>query len=163
MQTLRFLLSLTIVVLLGCDAAPVARSPSGVAPQAPVAPVAPTAPNTNDDASQNNTTDETDNAAQSNRQVAEVGVGKKGRNYGGGIVSEPIRAMFRTEQRLQFIQLQKAMQLYKASHNNQLPETHEAFMKEIVEFNQIQLPELPEGERYVFDPEAGELMVERPQ
>ena len=54
------------------------------------------------------------------------------------------------------------MQLYKAS-NGYLPKSHEIFWKEIIEANSIQLPELPEGERYAYDPEQGELMVERPR
>lgn len=95
------------------------------------------------------------------REVAEVGVGKKGRGYGGGVVSEPIRAMFRTEQRLQLMQMTHALQLYKGEHGY-LPKSHEIFMKDIIEANSIQLPELPEGERYVYDPQQGELMVERP-
>jgi hypothetical protein len=34
-------------------------------------------------------------------------------------------------------------------------------MSQVVQANQIQLPKLEEGERYVYDPQAGELMVER--
>ena len=55
------------------------------------------------------------------------------------------------------------MQLYKAGNNNQLPKTHDEFMEKIVVANGIELPQLPEGERYVFDPQRGELMVERPK
>lgn len=96
------------------------------------------------------------------RQVAEVGVGKKGRGYGGGVVTEPIRAMFRTEQRLQLMNMDQAMKMYKAE-KGYLPKTHDVFMDKIIKANSIELPELPEGERYIYDPEKGELMVERPK
>jgi len=95
------------------------------------------------------------------RKVAEVGVGKKGRGYGGGIVSEPIRQKFRIEQRIVFLQVQKALNEFKA-FNDRLPKSHEEFMTAIVAEYGLQLPELPQGERYVYDPQAGELMVERP-
>jgi hypothetical protein len=35
-------------------------------------------------------------------------------------------------------------------------------MQEIIAANQIKLPQLPPGEKYVFDPQTQELMVERP-
>ncbi len=96
------------------------------------------------------------------REKAVVGAGKKGRNYGGGIISEPVRAYFRTGQRVVFeIQIPKALQLYEASNNGKGPESHEVFMKEIIEENLIELPELPDGETYFFDAEAQELMVQR--
>lgn len=96
------------------------------------------------------------------RVKAEAGVGKKGRGYGGGIVTEPIRAYFRTQQRLALqVEIPQAMNLYKAQHGRG-PKSHEEFMNKIIEPNHIQLPELPEGHRYVYDPEREELMVERP-
>ena len=96
------------------------------------------------------------------REVARVGVGKKGRNYGGGVITEPIRQYFRASQRINLLNMQHAMRLYKAEHGK-LPATHEDFMTKIIEANSIELPELPDGERYVYDPEKGELMVERPK
>lgn len=97
------------------------------------------------------------------REVVSVGADKRGRGYGGGMITEPIRQYFRVSQRLNLLNLKHAMNLYKASHNNKLPDTHEKFMKEIVKANSIELPQLPEGERYVFDPARGELMVQRPK
>ena len=96
------------------------------------------------------------------REVARTGVGKKGRNYGGGVISEPVRQYFRAQQQIQFIKVTSAMNLYKGEHGF-LPKTHDVFMKEIIEANEIELPELPEGLRYVYDPERGELMVEKPR
>ena len=91
---------------------------------------------------------------------AEAGVGKKGRGYGGGILTEPIHVKFLVEQRIIFeIQVPKAMQLYKAL-NNRAPRSHDEFMKVIIKENQISLPPLPPGDRYVYVPESEELMVE---
>lgn len=95
------------------------------------------------------------------REEAKAGVGEKGRGYGGGIITEPIHQKFTIEQRLVFeIQIPKAMQLYKAMHDNQAPKTHEAFMKEIIKANSIALPQLPEGDKYVYDPNLEKLMVQ---
>jgi hypothetical protein len=98
-----------------------------------------------------------------NREEAMAGVGAKGRGYGGGIVTEPIRQKFTIEQRLIFqVQIPEALKLYKAEHNDQAPKTHEAFMKEIIEANSIVLPQLPEGDKYLFDPKLEKLMVLHP-
>ena len=96
------------------------------------------------------------------RQVAEAGVGKRGRNYGGGVISEPIKQYFQASQRINLLNMTHAMKLYKAEHGR-LPKTHDEFMEKIIKINSIELPELPEGERYVYDPKLGELMVERPK
>ncbi len=97
------------------------------------------------------------------RGEAKQGVGAKGRGYGGGIITEPIRMKFAMEQRLIFqVQIPDAMKVYKAEHDNQAPKTHEAFMKEIVEANSIVLPELPEGDKYLYDPKLEKLMVLHP-
>ncbi len=94
---------------------------------------------------------------------AEVGVGAKGRGYGGGIITEPVHQYFVIQERLPFeIEIPHALNLYKASHDFKGPKTHEAFMKEIIEANSIKLPELPEGQRYIYDPKTEALMVERP-
>jgi hypothetical protein len=104
---------------------------------------------------------------QTERVKAEVGVGKKGRRLEKeGLVrlmTVPALTYFRTEQRVVFeIKIPHALQLYKALHGK-APKTEEAFMKEIIEANNIELPELPAGHRYVYDAERGELMVERPK
>lgn len=93
---------------------------------------------------------------------AETGVGKKGRGYGGGFVTEPIRQYFRAQQRVEFLRIDHAMNLFRGFHDR-LPETHDEYMREIIQQNQIRLPELPPDEEYVYDPEKGELMVRRPQ
>lgn len=97
-------------------------------------------------------------------EVAAVGVGAKGQNYGGpGFVTTPIEAYFRTEERINFeVQIPKAMQLYKADHNNKGPKTHEEFMEVIIREHGVQLPDLPEGDAYAYDPKTEQLMVRHP-
>ena len=102
------------------------------------------------------------------RVKADVGVGKKGRSldeFQGiqGAIAEPARAFFRVTERVIFqVQIPQALNLYKASHGS-APKSHEEFMTQIIQANNIQLPELPPGHRYVYDPEKAELMVERPR
>ncbi len=96
------------------------------------------------------------------REVAEVGVGKKGRNYGGGIITEPIRQHFRIRQQIVFLKITQDLRVFEAA-NERLPKSHEEFMEKIIKASNIPLPELPDGERLVWDPERGELMVERPR
>jgi hypothetical protein len=96
---------------------------------------------------------------------AGVGVGVKGRSldeYEGAVVT-PAKSYFAVKERVVFeVQIPKAMQLYEAS-NGKAPESHEEFMQKIVEENQIALPKLSEGRRYVYDPQTKQLMVERPK
>lgn len=99
-------------------------------------------------------------AEQPNRTEAQAGVTGKG-NYGPGIVTTPISAYFRVTERLAFQRVEKGVRDHKAIHDT-LPQTTEAFMREIVEFNGIQLPELPDGHRYVWDPQQEQLLVEHP-
>ena len=99
------------------------------------------------------------------RVAAEAGVGKKGQSLKNetGMVVEPVKQLIKFEQKSIFdFQIKPALELYKAS-NGSYPATHEEFMQKIIQANGIQLPELPTGQKYVFDPEQGQLMVERPQ
>jgi hypothetical protein len=90
---------------------------------------------------------------------AEVGVGEKGRGYGTGPVATPLKARWAAAERMVFdVQIPQAMNLYKATHGDP-PASHDQFMAEIIEKNQINLPELPQGERYHYDPERAQLMV----
>lgn len=97
------------------------------------------------------------------RQEAQMGVGKKGRGYGGGLVTTPVAAYFGARERIAFqIQIPEAMKLYKAL-NGSAPKSHEEFMQKIIKENAVNLPELPEGHRYVYDPSTEQLMVESPK
>jgi hypothetical protein len=101
------------------------------------------------------------NAPSANAVKAEAGVGKKGRGYGGGMITTPIAAYFSIRERLAFDQVAHAMDLYKAT-NEHGPKSHEEFMEKIIRENGIKLPQLPAGERYLYDPQTEQLMVERP-
>lgn len=102
------------------------------------------------------------NAGETERVEAGVGVGEKGRKTEGGLISQPVSTYFKTKERLTFMNVDRAMQIYKATPSGKGPATHEAFMTDIIEFNKIQLPQLPAGHRYIYDPEKEQLMVERP-
>jgi hypothetical protein len=96
---------------------------------------------------------------------AQVGVGAQGKDYGnadGGYVSEPISTYFTARELITFnIQIPNAMKFFK-QFNGRNPKSLEEFMKEIVKANGINLPELPEGSKYVYDAKTGELMVSHP-
>ncbi len=96
------------------------------------------------------------------QKKAEMGVGEKGRGYGTGPVATPVAAYFAAKERIAFdIQIPHAMNLFKATEGR-MPNSHEEFMQKIVKENQIQLPKLPQGHRYVYDPKQAQLMVEQP-
>ncbi len=97
-------------------------------------------------------------------EKAQVGVGAKGRDYGGpGFVTTPIETLFRVEDRIAFeVQIPKAMSLYKAGHDNKGPKDQEEFMDVIIKENGVQLPDLPAGDAYWYDAEKEELMVRHP-
>ncbi|HVX11750.1 MAG TPA: hypothetical protein VHC22_11260 [Pirellulales bacterium] len=94
-------------------------------------------------------------------EKAQAGATGKG-NYGPGVVTTPISVYFQAQERLIFDTVTHVMQIYEADHGHK-PKTEEAFMKEIIEANQIRLPQLPPGSKYKYDPQSGELLVERPQ
>jgi hypothetical protein len=98
------------------------------------------------------------------RVKADVGVGKRGQSLEqhSGMLVEPAKAYFRFEQKAVFqIQIPQALDLFKATEGR-LPNSHDEFISRIVKANNIQLPSLRPGEKYIYIPEKGELMVERP-
>jgi hypothetical protein len=99
---------------------------------------------------------------------ARAGENKRGQGYGGGIVTEPVRQYFLNEERITLqIQYPKAIKEYRAFNNNKNPPSLEAFYNDILVPYGIALPELREGEFYVYDPAGKEaedmLLVARPQ
>jgi hypothetical protein len=86
-------------------------------------------------------------------EPAMPGVGAKGRDYGTGPVATPIAAMFRTQQRIKFIEVAHALKMYKAI-NGHSPKSHEEFMREIIQRNGLKLPTLPPGHEYFYDAEV---------
>ena len=102
---------------------------------------------------------ETTNA---NLTVAKPTDAKRGRGYGGGIITEPLRQRFLIQHRIAFMRLEGAMRDFKIL-NDRLPNSHEEYIEKIVKATGIALPELPTDEEYVYDPKRGELMIRRPQ
>lgn len=103
--------------------------------------------------------------ADMERVKAERGVGVKGRSLDEhqGLLVTPAKAYFSVRERVVFeIQIPEALKLFKATHGHG-PKSHEDFMAQIIDANQIPLPELPAGHRYVYEPEKEELTVERPK
>jgi pyruvate/2-oxoglutarate dehydrogenase complex dihydrolipoamide acyltransferase (E2) component len=105
--------------------------------------------------------------SEANRQQATVGVGKKGRGYGGGLITTPIAAYFSVQERLKFLQVTHDMQIYVAEHGRP-PKTQEEFMEKIIKAGSIELPQLRGNDRYVYLsekvnlPEDSGLWIERP-
>lgn len=100
------------------------------------------------------------------QEVAGVGSGIKGRSLDSPdvvqAIAQPAKSYFATKERVVFeIQIPHALNLYKATEGT-APASHEEFMEKIVAANQIPLPALPPGHRYVYDPTTEQLMVEKP-
>lgn len=54
-----------------------------------------------------------------------------------------------------------ALDLYWGEHG-EYPQSHDEFMKKIVEFNNLSLPELDPGVEYIYDPADHTLKIYRP-
>ncbi len=153
---MRWTLAVTCVcgALLGCGG----RGPAAPAPEAE-APPPPPAPPTGLDVDGLQSADS--EPAPPPARPAEVGVGRKGHGYGTGPIAAPLAARWRAAERLVFdVQIPHAMNLFKATHGR-APDSHEEFVQEIIDFNRIDLPELPDGRQYRYDPDTEQLMVIR--
>ena len=74
-----------------------------------------------------------------------------------GMLVTPAKTYFAVRERLMFeATIPQALNLYKAT-NGKFPQSHDEFMAQIIQAGQIQLPQLPEGQRYVWDPDKEEL------
>jgi hypothetical protein len=181
------LLTMVCLALAGCEGnvateqAPTAENAASPAPPAPAAPGvqpdaegAPAAENAEAPAVESaavpaaeapgETPPAEEPAAEGTTEEAAAGVGVKGKDYGGpGFVTTPIEQYFRTGERIAFeVQIPNAMKLYKAAHDNKGPKTHEEFMEVIVKENGVSLPELPEGDEFLYDPKSEQLLVKHP-
>jgi type IV secretory pathway VirB10-like protein len=174
-------LTVAITVLSGCGRSePESPSPSSaaapatppppppplVAPKAPAQPPAPAkalpAPTKKPPAPAKAPAKTAQKTPTTVQKAAAVGAGAKGRGYGEGMVATPVATYFIVKERIAYdIQIPHAMNLFKATEGH-APKTHEEFMEKIVKANQIHLPTLPSGHRYVYDPEQGQLMVAQP-
>ena len=87
------------------------------------------------------------------------------------IIAVPISTMFRVQDQLVLGQITQAMNLYQAEHGK-FPATHEEFWERIILANNLQpnqppgrsprLPQLPDGQVYVYDPADGVLKILKP-
>lgn len=92
------------------------------------------------------------------RQKAGVGMGAQGHGYGNDPLTYPLASYFRVRERIGVDQIKHAMDLYKAT-NGHFPRTQDEFRKEIIKANAIRLPVLPDGDKFFYDPDQGQLMV----
>jgi hypothetical protein len=78
-----------------------------------------------------------------------------------GPISTPLGAYQSAKQHVFQMQIQDALRVYKASDPyGKGPASHEEFMEKIIQRDGLQLPKLPPGQRYRFDPVKEELKVE---
>jgi len=100
-------------------------------------------------------------------EKAGVGSAKRGRSLDdekgiGAVIAQPAKSLFAFQERAVFeIEIPGALKLFNATQGR-APKSHEEFMTHIIKANNIKLPELPAGHRYQYDPDRGELMVEKP-
>ncbi len=87
-------------------------------------------------------------------------VGTKGKDYGDGPIATPLSLRWRIPDKVVLLYVQHALNLYYGLEGH-YPATHEEFMEKVVKANMLKLPDLPPGQRYIYDPETRELMVER--
>jgi hypothetical protein len=87
-------------------------------------------------------------------------VGTKGKDYGEGPIATPLSLRWRIPDKVTLLTVQHCINLYWGLEGH-YPATHEEFMEKVVAANMIKLPDLPMGQRYVYDVETHELMVER--
>ena len=96
-------------------------------------------------------------------EKAAVGSGDKGRGYSPGIIATPVATYFAARERIMFeITIPDALRAYKFENDFKTPKTNEEFMEKVIKKNGIQLPTLPPGHKYIYDPKEEQLMVIRP-
>lgn len=153
-QTSIGLVAIGLALCAGCETRPPGASDTSATEPAPLEPApqaaAPAAP------------------PEMVREEATVGVGKRGGDLPVeprpvDIITTPTNVYFAAKEQIAFnIQVPQALDLYKASEGRG-PQSEQEFFDKVIKANNIQLPELPEGHKYVFDVEQQQLMVEHPQ
>jgi hypothetical protein len=156
-----------LIILVGCskyEPAPAASQPAEPAAATPPQTPAPAAaPKASEPAPKAPAAAPEAPKAKAGEKKAAVGVGAKGRGYGPGIIATPVKTLFAVRERMVFeVQIPEAMKLFKAT-NDRAPKDNAEFMEKIIKENNIHLPELPAGDRYMYDPKTEQLMVESPK
>lgn len=96
------------------------------------------------------------------RERARPGITDKGK-YDPSIIGTPLTANFSLKEQLLFeVAIPKALDLFEQSRNRKVA-SHQEFMQEIIGKSNLRLPPLPPQHRYIYDPDRGELMIERPK
>ncbi len=92
-------------------------------------------------------------------------VGTKGRDYGGGIVTEPVSQYFRLADKVKMIELDSRIKSFEIQHGRK-PKSHEEFVSGVLNAGprKFELPSLrgPKDE-YFWDADQGKLMVRTPK
>lgn len=99
------------------------------------------------------------NDVPSDAEKLDVGFTGKGQYGDGQYLTEVVSTYFGAQERILMMQIEHNLDLFKAAHDNKPPKTQEEYMKEIIVEGGVDLPELPPGKRYVYNPKTGELMV----
>jgi hypothetical protein len=97
-------------------------------------------------------------------QEADAGAGKETRGFGEGFIATPAETYFAARERILFrIQIPDFIRAYKFEHDMKGPKSHDEFMKQIIQKNNIQLPNLPVGQKYWYDAENETVNILRPK
>jgi len=98
-----------------------------------------------------------------NRTVAQVGDSGFSRGQFGktNIINYAANSFFRTNERINLMMIENNMKLYKAGHDNQVPQSYEEYKREVLPG--IKLPDLKDGCRYEYDPKTGDLYIVHPE
>jgi hypothetical protein len=99
-------------------------------------------------------------SGQTEMMTLGANTGVQGQGYGGGLITEPVHQFFSMRNLITWDQIKHDMDIWQAIHNR-WPKDAQEFQKEILEPANIELPELPPGNRYVYNPKSGELLVAR--
>jgi hypothetical protein len=106
-----------------------------------------------------------DNTVMVNAAPGMSGKGNYGTPTGNNpmeIITVPVSTLFRTKDQLILMNIDYAMKLYQGE-NGRIPASQEEFAEKIILGNNIQLPQLPAGQEYVYDPTDGVLKIRKPR
>lgn len=95
-----------------------------------------------------------------------TGKGQYGQGTGekpADMITVPISQYFTVRERILLMTIQDAENKYKAANDDKLPETQDEYMEKVIKGSGVQLPDLSNGERYVYDPAQQKLMIEKPK
>lgn len=87
--------------------------------------------------------------------------GKLSRQAGGYLGSTVSKIPWAKNQTI-LLKIKADLETYNALHGD-YPKTHEEFMDKFLKYSGITLPELEEGDEYLYDPEDHTLKIYRPE